>query len=407
MISKAVLGRYAAFYALCAFWVTLTFSPALANISLVTALLGWGLWRFHERQSLSTIFPPTVMLPAFVFLGLVIVSAIFSEYLPPSLRGLEKTGKQIAILVIVYDVFRDASFLKMFEKIALALAWVILIDALSQYIFGRDFIRGKVPEDSGAGVRLGASFGAYGKFAAFLVLTIPYIAALAYYFLKKNKDRSRGILSLLVTVGLLGALFLTRSRGAILAFSGALVFILLLRKKFLILGAFLIIGAVAVSLLPRNMVIHLDAERKEQSVVERLYLWDRALNVIKAKPLTGTGINTYAVAHQKYDTRKNWRVRDYYAHNGYLHLGAETGLPCLGAFLWLLGACFYQGLKSMRADVPEFYLRMGLLMGLAAFLLFSAVDTVMQSPQPIMTFWFLMGVMLAYALPDLKRVSIS
>jgi len=146
------------------------------------------------------------------------------------------------------------------------------------------------------------------------------------------------------------------------------------------------------------MIIHLDTDMKEQSIVERYFLWDRAINVIKAKPLTGTGINTYAVAHSKYDTTENWRVRDYYAHNGYLQLAAETGIPSLACFLLFLLFFYVRGLKvitQLRGD-PRVYAHLGILTGLLVFLIFALADTQLHSAQPIMTFWFLAGILIAY-----------
>ena len=149
------------------------------------------------------------------------------------------------------------------------------------------------------------------------------------------------------------------------------------------------------------MLIHLDADRKEQSLVERYYLWDRAISVIKAKPLTGTGINTYAVAHQRYDTTKNWRVRNYYAHNGYLQLAAETGLPGLFLFLAFLIYQFvwsYRRLAQKKAagEVTGYWIPLGLLTSMAGFLVFAFVDTVLHNEQSAMTFWYLAGLQSAY-----------
>ncbi|MBI3313821.1 MAG: O-antigen ligase family protein [Candidatus Omnitrophica bacterium] len=148
--------------------------------------------------------------------------------------------------------------------------------------------------------------------------------------------------------------------------------------------------------IPRSTLIHLDAEGKEQSLVERYYLWDRAISVIKARPLTGTGINTYTKVHPKYDRTQNWRVRNYYAHNGYLQLAAEIGVFGLLAFLIFLGIFFIQGLRAGNFSDWDGQLRFGLLMGTLNFLIFVMADTVLHNPQPVMTFWFLLGLHRAY-----------
>lgn len=149
------------------------------------------------------------------------------------------------------------------------------------------------------------------------------------------------------------------------------------------------------AMVPRQVIIHEDAQGKEQSLVERFELWKRALDVIKAKPWTGTGINTYDVAHAKYDKEQNWRVRGYYAHNGYLQLAAEIGLPGIFSFLWFLFMFLRRSLQSLRrvrGSLPEFE-QLGILTGLSAFLIYAAADNNLQSPPSLMMFWYLAGVL--------------
>jgi O-antigen ligase len=191
---------------------------------------------------------------------------------------------------------------------------------------------------------------------------------------------------------------------------------------------------------------------------DRYCLWRRAVDVIVAKPFTGTGINTYSVAHAKYDTvrainyilvqtastqiRQNpdgsvsfisgghvltsdakqetfyengikhsiYRdpdgkyyvyndlvVRNYYAHNGYLQLAAEIGLPGIFFFLLFLLMFFrkvLRGLRPIRGSTEE-YTRLGLLAGLLAFLIYAAADNNLQSPPSLMMFWYLAGISMA------------
>ena len=135
----------------------------------------------------------------------------------------------------------------------------------------------------------------------------------------------------------------------------------------------------------------------KQSIVEQVELWKRALDVIDSKPWIGTGINTYDVAHEKYDTRQNWRVRGYYAHNGYLQLAAEIGVPGILFFLAFLVFFFRRGIQGARAvrGLPEEWTILGLMTGLLAFLIYALSDTNLQSPQPLMAFWFMAGVLMA------------
>ena len=168
------------------------------------------------------------------------------------------------------------------------------------------------------------------------------------------------------------------------------------------------IVAAVVFVLPKNVLIHLDIESKEQSLVERFYLWDRAIHVIEARPLTGTGINTYAVAHQKYDKTQNWRVKNYYAHNGYLQMGAEIGIPGLFLFLLFLLNFFKISLKNikdwLRGSKPEQgFPLIGICFGVLNFLILVLVDTILHNPPSVKLFWYLSALAFAYAPSALEK----
>jgi len=169
------------------------------------------------------------------------------------------------------------------------------------------------------------------------------------------------------------------------------------KRWFKAVGITILLCLAVLAVLPRNVLIHQDAEKKEQSIVERFELWKRARDVIKAKPWTGTGINTYNVAHAKYDKQKNWRVRGYYAHNGYLQMTAEIGLPGIFFFLLFLFMFFRKVLNALGPirDSPEEYTRLGLLTSLLAYLLYATCDNNLQSPPSFMMFWFLAGILIA------------
>lgn len=375
-----------AFYFLCAFFATLTFSMALMEINFVLALLCWlAAWIMQKEKNL---WPPrSILIPLGLFFSFTLLSAVTSEYPLTSVRGLYKVFKHLGIFLMASAVLADPKKNEQFKIFFLAVMAVVILNCAAQYVFGKDLLRFHAPELSGAGIRLSGSFGTYGKLASFLITTLPIVVVLTYHAFKNQKRAS--FLYLLILAGGLGVLFLTKSRGAILAFSLGSGIALLFFKKFPWVFAFWALALALFFSLPRNMVIHLDSELKEQSLVERYYLWDRAVHVIAAKPWTGMGINTYSAAHAKYDTTKNWRVRDYYAHNGYLQMAAESGIPCLLVFLWFLAVFFKKiwpsGGQECLALLP------GIIAGLFNFLIFSLVDTVYHSPQPVLAFWFMAG----------------
>ncbi len=381
-----------ALYALCVFWVTLAFSSALVEIFSVTAFVAWIFWKRLSGRPFWTL-SRELSVPLLLFLLAALVSVVFSEYPSKSFRGILKVLQQLMLFVVAADLFSADIKKRFFEIIVLGAAALVLSDAIFQYFAGFDFLRFHAPEASGAGVRLSAGFGNYGKLAAYLVCVIPFLGGLALFY-RERKMPKHSLVSLALLLGLAAVLFLTRSRGAFLGLLAGLFLAGLFLRKFKLLFVLLFAAGIGAALLPHNMMIHLDADRKEQSVVERYYLWDRAIHVIKAKPLTGTGINTYAVAHQKYDSTGNWRVKNYYAHNGYLQIAAEMGLPALFCLLWFFAVYFFRAFTAIGKGTEN--PKAGLLSGLLSFLIFAAVDTLLHSSQPAMMLWFLLGLQEAY-----------
>ncbi len=389
----------AGFYALVVFWLSLAFSPALVEISSVVVIAAWLVLAVAQRR-VGFDLNGALAVPLAIFVLLCLGSYFGSDYPAQSLRGIFKLLQQVSIFLLVIRFFKGAGRLVLFERLFLISFIIIVLDCVFQYGLGRDFIRGFPAESSGAGVRVSGSFKTYGKLGCFLIGVLPYLAALVVQKIRGlEPGKTRKFLYGMVIILGAALLYLTRSRGAMLAFVLGLFGVLIAARQYKKMLGLLLGFLVLLALMPRSMLIHLDADLKEQSLVERYYLWDRAANVIKAKPWTGTGINTYRAAHGRYDTTRNWRVRGYYAHNGYLQMAAETGLPSLLLFLVFLFQYFRLSLRPPAADSePDLnrFKRCGLLFGVANILIFALVDTVIHNPQPVMTLWFLMGLQWAY-----------
>jgi O-antigen ligase len=384
-----------------ALWVSTTFSIALMEISLVCALAFWVLSKIGINPAQR--WTPfridwALWAPLALFFILVLVSFFTSEYPKQSLRGLLKIAKPLLVFMMAADLFRGPASMKRFEGVFLATFLIVTIDCSIQYALGRDLLRGFAVEHSSAGIRLVGPFGNFAKMSTYLVLVIP-VFAMRFWSEFVDPDRRKKSFYILA-LALAGAalLYLTRCRGPVVALALAMGILFIYKRWFKTLGIALVLGiTVLVTLVPRHVLIHQDAGGKEQSIVERFELWKRALDVIEAKPWTGTGINTYNVAHEKYDEKKNWRVRGYYAHNGYLQLAAEIGLPGILCFLWFLFMFFKRSLQALHRvrGSPEEFIQLGYLTGLLAFLIYAVADNNLQSPPPLMFFWFTAGILMA------------
>lgn len=370
-----------------AFLVSLTFSMALMEISFVAAFIGWIALKAKKRTPLPFERKTFGALLAFVLLS--ILSFFWSEYPKESFRGIFKILQQFFLFWIVAETLETPERQKRTLQVLSYLFLFLGIDGMWQHIFGVDLLRGISFEPASSGPRISATFHNYGLLACFIVSFLPVLAC------QLRKGPGTGFLfqaAFGVVFGIL-LLFWTRLRGAWLALLGGIVFFLWFSKKRIYLAFLIPAFMVGFLFLPRSMIIHLDQYGKEQSLVERFYLWDRAVQVIRARPWTGTGINTYTVAHSKYDQRQNWRVRNYYSHNGYLQIAAETGLPSLVCFLAFLFFYFKRALLLLKGSEDRIGggTLIGILTGIVNFLLLGAADTIFHNPQAVLGFWFLAG----------------
>ncbi len=380
-------------YSMMTMMASLAFSKALVEISFVFAMFFYLQLLLQDYKKFHVFaFPRTALFFLIAFVAFVSFSLTWSEYPKESFRGLFKILQAATIFLMAVEIFHTEQENKNFGTFFIGLFLVMIVNALVQYGFGHDLIRGNEYLYSSAGRRITSAFKAYGLFANFLNVACLYV----YIKLisQKKMDREKLLYLLLFILGVY-CLFLTRSRGAWIAFTLSLFSVTLLKKKWFILIFLLGVGAVGVSQIPTHMLIHLDSNRQEQSIVERFDLWQRAIKVITAKPLTGTGINTYAKAHQKYDTGQSKRVLGYYVHNGYLQMAAEIGIPGLFLFLGFVISCLFIAiLFSVRQKIHDSEVS-AWVGGNLAFLALSFVDTVMHNATSFFLFVFTLGLMMS------------
>ena len=383
-------------YALLFLFVAMTFSIALTEISIVVALIAWVIKKAIDRD-FSFLKDPTYLILT-LFVACVGLSVANSEFVQMSFRGLIKATKGIVVFFVLIDTFRTREQILRFVKVLLFVFLFVVLNGVWQYYTGDDILPLKRPVgffSQDFSRRITSSFKFYSQLGAFLTFCNAFMVALL--FGKASLKKSEKILlAILLALGCI-ALFYTASRASWLAFAGAVVFLGVIRFNKVILGGLIVTAILAVFLMPKHMLIHFDANKKEQSVSERLMLWQRAIDVIKAHPFLGVGINTYNAVHMKYDTVKDTRVLGYYAHNGYLQLAAEIGLFGIGFFILFLAMFFLKIIRKAR-DIPEpLYSDMtyGFLAGCFGFLCLVFVDTVLQSVQTNIMFWYFMGLTMA------------
>lgn len=147
------------------------------------------------------------------------------------------------------------------------------------------------------------------------------------------------------------------------------------------------------------------AQAGEHSGGFRVWTWRGTLRMVQAHPLLGTGLGTYEIAYPRYALVGFTRL----AHNSYLQLAAEAGMPALVLLLGTLGVLAWRVLRTevratRAADAGRSgfslpydarVLRAGLAAAIAAGLARNLIDSDWSVFACLFTFWAIVGLMLS------------
>ncbi|MBK9054427.1 MAG: O-antigen ligase family protein [Chloroflexi bacterium] len=134
-----------------------------------------------------------------------------------------------------------------------------------------------------------------------------------------------------------------------------------------------------------------------ETVAYRFEVWDYALEAIGNFPLTGTGLGTFRqVVLRLYPMTVFPNPDVSHAHNVFLQVALDTGLPGLIAYLALLGLVLVVGWRWIsQSPAHEVGMAVGVLACLLAFHLFGLGDTIAPGAKPGLLFWWLVGLVTA------------
>ena len=201
-----------------------------------------------------------------------------------------------------------------------------------------------------------------------------YLLIMIAFFLMKGLGLRRRFFLFLGLGGCLLGLFMTESRGDALSMAIALLFFFFIRSRILFLGvvALLAVAILNAQYLPGGLgtrlqrtVVHQDANSLDQrttldaSARTRLALWAGATAMIESHPVFGVGYKMFQSNIYRYvpknDETSHLSLRNRDAHNAYLLIGAEMGIPTLLVFLYLIFSMFRVSLYSFWVSTDRFW----------------------------------------------------
>lgn len=239
--------------------------------------------------------------------------------------------------------------------------------------------------------------------AGLLVVLLPVSLGLLMGKLASGQTRAAVIAALAPALMLLAIVF-AQSHGAYLALFVSLFVMGIVKGKVIRFAApvILFVGGVAVWLLSLGAFL---ADLLQSDSVGnfsvRLEIWSRALQVIHDFPLTGIGLGAFRTAVPAlYPYVVSEPDKVHHAHNLYLNIGAELGLPGLAVFLAFVICLLIAGTQSYklwtRLQDREFsWLTVGCLGALAALLSHGLLDAVTWGTKPSFVAWAVLGLLLS------------
>jgi O-antigen ligase len=233
----------------------------------------------------------------------------------------------------------------------------------------------------------------YNSLAGYLNTVAPLALGVAVL----AKDRGLRALGFICLVAVGAALYLTGSRGGLVAYSAiAMTSVFYLKPRRKTVAVFLIASILAASVgLLFGYLGSLEGERYRDvgdfTLQSRLAIWGAATVIFLQHPFLGAGVGTFRYRFHPYVPGIK---DDLDAHNLYLHTLAETGIIGFLLFFATMWGFFRRGDKLTKIhDELGAILGIAVMGALAALTVHGLVDYIfLVSPQFGGLFWTMMGL---------------
>jgi putative inorganic carbon (HCO3(-)) transporter len=217
----------------------------------------------------------------------------------------------------------------------------------------------------------------------------------------------------LAAAAMLGVLILTKSRGGLLALGAMLVVLIALRwrRGWLAMPLAVLVAGLTVWRIGGTRAVEaLSATQTLGGMDGRLEVWSRALYMIQDFPFTGIGMGTFKqVANSIYPFFLAGPDAEIpHAHNIFLQVGVDLGLPGLVAWLALLilvCACAWLVYRRGhgQGDAVFTALGAGLLASQAALVVHGLTDAATWGTRPAVVVWAVWGLAMAALLVSKQK----
>jgi len=354
-------------------------------------------------------------LPLILFSLVLVLSLFISQTKAVSFQEFIIFFSYILIFFLITNNLNKKEDFNSFVKLFFIISSLISIYTLIQY-YGVDPYLSDLHS-------LTSTIGQKNWISNYLAMIFPVV--FSYFLLEQNK-KIRILYFLLLSI-LYATLMICQSRGIWISISLTAIlaiyiifklkFYEIFRKNkkwlFLLLVTFLVVTIIystdnplnkSAITVPQRAISTFDEQ--DPSINTRLLIWKTTLEMIKDRPILGSGIGTFKMNYLIYQAEflKN---NPYYiqysgkageAHNEYLQMWAEIGIIGLGIFIGVI-LMFYSliidYLKKNDSD-KEKIIVFGLVLGITCFLIHCLFTFPLHVPALGITFFALLGLAVVY-----------
>jgi putative inorganic carbon (HCO3(-)) transporter len=299
----------------------------------------------HEARSDFMSAHPGLTYLVVLFLSWAAVSQLWAEDSGEALTAASRLALNAVLFLIIFTAVRKPS-----QAIGFVAAFVAgaSLDALYGLFVA--------PSDPDTASRLSSSITNPNELASVLVTALVLSFGLAVAM----KDVPLARLGALCAGGLCTAgIFLTGSRGGLVALAVAMIAFLIVGARWRGRLALVVVAVVLVGVGYYNFAASPEIRSHVSTVgsgTGRLDLWTVGWRMVEDEPLQGVGAGNFPVSSVHYLLQPGAIERADYivgspkvAHNTYLELWAELGIVGLALFVILAGSCLYAALRAARS----------------------------------------------------------
>jgi len=322
----------------------------LVHPAAVAGLLGIVLYltdSHAERRGIHLEVPTTTRLLAFTIWMIMCVpgALVVSNSFTVVFGNFIKT---VIMYAVVASAVRGTIDVERLARVYLGSAVLYTVVVMSRFDLG-----------SGNDWRLGhLYYYDANDFATYLVTAMP----LGLYFTHTSRRLWGRVLAALALVALTVGFVWSGSRGGFLALAAVVAFVMIRysaiplrwRLSTAALVTVVLVGTASDQYWRQMSTIFSDTDYNRTQETGRLKIWSRGLNYMLDNPLFGVGPGNFQAAEgqlsefadrQQFGVGVRWNA----AHNTFVQIGAETGIPGLLLFVALLVSAF-AALRRSRHD---------------------------------------------------------